>query len=654
MRIFGGNRFLKPAMAALIAILLPAGACKKDEPVPPTPPTVPETAPGVIAADKTPGDMESGRPRAGLEAPPTKATAPTGLFASETLALVPANPLAAFVFRVESISNALGLGELLATSEDREMAEIRRSLMEALASESLSREAFAKAGIKPDSDLGLAVLDVDADAFVISVAISDRAAFMNTFEAFAARGGMVPASEKLGDYTLVTMKDNKMGALLINATHATFFGCNYRADAVALARAAVDAPAATRLAGSKAFAEATSAAKGSALGLYLSPGYLALVTDRRDGEAPLLGLMSGIALGVSLEPGEVSVVGSFPVDAESPLARAFRPTKSFAAQKLVGPNTLVGFGASFHPEALLGFILALTGAEVELAGELKAGAREFLNIDLDRDIIAKLTGEFGLTIDGPAPGDEPAAIRVGELKGAALIGVKDDAQMGAMLATLPSARGFKGADATWDEASARMTMPTNIGHVIAAAAAGAVIITNDADYLKANQREPHALAGGESVKAAIESGRVAAFVVANSMILQPFTGDLFTQRDMGLWAPPPEDDEADEATKKRMAELNEAYEAALTELRGSVEANQAEQMGLIRDAGRATILLESGTDGVTLRWQQTLRQGVSVGDVIKRDLTFVGRSAATAADSAVVKYNALRAAFQASQDDGEE
>lgn len=602
---------------ALTTSPLSVGCGKKDVPadVAATAPTEPGAA-----------DGDAGNPRRDPEPAPTaKAeTAPTlpGPFATAGLFAVPKASPFVMVGSLKKVLDAIGYAGLMEKYGPM-IAAGNAQIIEVTGKDLTKLATWAEIGVDIEASMGTFVPDMETNAFITFVQLSDPAKFAGFVNETAKKAGAPIASEKVGEATLFSVGDRDREAVLIKGSFLYVVNLMRGNGAAAIAKeivtrteadsivslpelkSSLDGIAADeagmfvqlkplleksvldRMGGSTKLAsqyeEPLAAAKASGdaaaiarleAALADEKVYFERIEKRRAAELELA--KSFVAelstLVVGFDVGETSVEASvrLPLTPGGMLAGLFKnASDAQPILKLTKDQPLLLLSGQVDPAQYLKLAEKVMAADgVELA-EVRAGLKEF-GVDLD-EVVGALSGELGFALTG----DMATIIASGnpqkELGGALIVGLKSDAPLKALLAKLATQQGVSEL-AKWDEATGTLTVTLPEQKPITVVFANnRLVATTDADVVAR-------LAGSDSFVASLTNPKLKALFERKDLaglfaMPQTFSaGWLVAKSGYDRFTPPmPEDANAETKAKyEQIAKLD----AEILPLRAKVEEQQ--------------------------------------------------------------------------------
>jgi len=502
---------------ALVALSLALGGCGKKD----TPPPQPEAQADAVPGAPAPIGDEQERPRRELEpatpapspaeAKPGDAPALPGPFATPALFGVPKGAPFVVVGTPRKILDGLGYAAL-AQKHAALLAGVGREMAEVAGKDLFQLVAWAEIGIDLDGAMGIFMPELDRDALVTFVRLSDPAKFQ-AFVGDTAKKLEAPlTTEPVGDATLITVGGGDRNAWLIRGDILYAVAMLRGNGAAAMAKEIQARQAGDSLA---ALPELKTALEGLALdemGVFVqlrsildktlvaeveSPiklstdhldaeleaakkagnqaeitrleatiaeekAFFERVTKRRAAERDLVkglvGELSTLAIGLDLSPDAAEATVRLPLASGGTLRGLLRNASDvqpiLAATK---DQPLFLLSGQVDPQAYLALIEKMMAAEGDDLSEARAALKETFAIDLDADVLAALSGEMGFALTGDVSRLLKASDPRTELGGAFVLGLKSDAGLKALAARLSAQEGIKEM-ATWDEATSSLTL----------------------------------------------------------------------------------------------------------------------------------------------------------------------------------------------------
>lgn len=460
---------------SLMTALATAPACGKKAETPPPAETAPaETAPAETAAPAAtapaptpPAGEEQAQPRRGLEEadaakaqetpPPAEALTPEarraaalelapgdaaelgpGAPSATVLGYLPLTTTAVVVLGApQKLLDAVGFDALTARVGD-EYQEAVAQAKEATGLDLLTPSSWAELGVDLTGPAGFAVVEsAGSQVNVVFFTIADKDKLNTTIATLAKRAGKETTREQVGGAELITAKEHDGGAIVIRDKTVAVIGSEDGSSPEAVVRAFATQDPASSLARAKAFTGAVKGVGADQDGLvWVNVGYFAAVGRDElgsDGERAIFdrfyGGLHGLAIGLALHDRALIATGSLPLDAGSPLRRIMR--NGAAVPMVFGAETrtpFIGLSGNLDLEAVLALVDEGMKTQGQSLASMESALNEMAHIDVRKDVIGALTGEFGFVMDGDltelmAPGAEPQQL----LGGALVIGLRDGA-----------------------------------------------------------------------------------------------------------------------------------------------------------------------------------------------------------------------------------
>lgn len=616
-------------LLALVTLTLSLGGCGKKEAPPPQPGAAADAATTAEGAQTD----EQQRPRRELEPVSPGPTGPTGgtpgqapalpgPFATTALFAVPKSAPFVVVGTPKKILDALGYAQL-AQKHSALLAGASREMAEVAGKDLLQLSAWAEIGIDLEGTMGIFMPELESEALVTFVRLSDPAKFQ-TFVTDTAKKVEAPLeTEKVGDATLITVGGGDRNAWLVRGDTLFAVAVLGGNGAAALAKEIHARPAADSIA---ALPELNATLEGLALDevgafvqlraildktlvaeldspLKLATGQLDAeleaakkagveaeiarleaavaeekafferVTKRREAERELVkgivGELSTLAIGLDLSPDAAEASVRLPLAADGKLRGLLRNASDLQPILRAGKEQpLLLLSGQIDPQAYLSLMEKMMAAEGDDLSEARAALKETFGIDLDADIVGALSGEIGFALTGDVSKLLTAADPRKELGGALVLGLKSAAGLKGLAARLASQEGIREL-ATWDEATTSLTLDLPEGPKVQLVFEGnRLVASTDLETAKR-------LAGGEGFVSSLANTKLKALLERKDLAAlfampQSFIGAWMFAMRGGSWTPELPADASAEA-KAKLAELHE-LDAEIAPLRASVEA----------------------------------------------------------------------------------
>lgn len=423
--------------ALLVSVSLPLAACGKKDPAPatqaPPPVTAATSATPAASADAAVASTDAAvADRAAPDAAAAEQAIPkvNGVLGTPALAHIPSDPLFVWTGVPSKLWQGLGLDALVAKHLGTMPEE--------------SQGVFARVkgvldgtlGIDPNGVAGIAWPDPNSEGYVAFLPVSDRAKLEAAIADLATQASFKVVKEARGDGTLFSMEGSDKGALFLTDKVA-YIAFGDGIDAKALASVLATTTADKSVLANERYAKAAARVGEADVALYLDFKRLFGMFLARPGDskrsAALMQLMESISgsagtltIAATIKDDAIEATGHMDVGEGSPIAKLIQP-----AGKVIPAVALVDSVPAFLFAGKLDWKTYLDLAKLVLASEgddFDEGAnelREATGIDLEKDVLGKLSGEIGIV----ATGDVAEALRSGKgpsaLGGAAYIGFTD-------------------------------------------------------------------------------------------------------------------------------------------------------------------------------------------------------------------------------------
>lgn len=613
-------------LLALVTLTLSLGGCGKKEAPPPRPGAAADAA---VTGEGAPTD-EQQRPRRELEPAspgPTEgaagqAPALPGPFATPALFAVPKSAPFVVVGSPKKILDALGYRQL-ADKHSALLAGPSREMAEVAGKDLFQLSAWAEIGIDLEGTMGIFMPELESEALVTFVRLSDPAKFQTFVTDIAKKVEAPLETEKVGDATLITVGGGDRNAWLVRGD--TLFAVAVLAGngAAALAKEIQARPAADSIA---ALPELKATLEGLALdevGAFVqlraildktlvaevdSPIKLATgqldaeleaakkagvaaeierleaavaeekafferVMKRREVERELVkgivGELSTLAIGVDLSPDAAEASVRLPLAADGKLRGLLRNASDLQPiLRATKEQPLLLLSGQLDPQAYLALMEKMLAAEGDDLSEARAALKETFGVDLDADIVGALSGEIGFALTGDMSKLLTAGDPRKELGGALVLGLKSATGLRALATRLASQEGIREV-ATWDEAASSLTLDLPEGLKVQLVFEGnRLVASTDLETAKR-------LAGGEGFVSSLANTKLKALLERKDLAAlfampQSFIGAwMFAMRGGSFLPELPADAPAE--AKAKLAEL-QRLDAEIAPLRASVEA----------------------------------------------------------------------------------
>ncbi len=420
--------------------------------------------------------------------------------------------------------------------------------------------SWGEIGIDLEKPMGVFMPELKTEAVITFVPLSDAAKFI-AFATETAKKVEIPlASEKIGDATLFTVGDRDRQAYLVNGPMLYAVTLMRGNGAAAMAKEILGRKEADSIVALPAFKPALDGLGVDEMGLFvqlrsvldatllaraespmkLAPNtferemdeakkagdaaeiarleqaiatekeYVARIEKRRAAELELaksiVGELSTLAVGFDIGESSAETTVKLALADGGMLKGLFKNAGDIQPiLKATKDQPLLLLSGQVDPQAYLGLVEKAMAADGESLAEAREGLAKGLGVDLDKDIIGALTGEFGFALTGDAATIMKAAEPQKEMGGAIVIGLKSDAGLKAVISKLVAQEGAE-AFAKWDEATGVLTVTIPEQRPIQVVFAGnRLIASTDLDTAAR-------LAGGETFVAGVTNPKLKALL----------------------------------------------------------------------------------------------------------------------------------------------
>ncbi|MCC6622863.1 MAG: DUF3352 domain-containing protein [Deltaproteobacteria bacterium] len=477
-----------------MAGVLTFGACGKDEPAKQPTAAAPTTATTAAAAPDA--GTEGGTPPKGPETPEPRrdldiaVTPATGAFAAPFLARLSKDTLAVGVGTPKALIDGLGLEALIAQYAEQSK-ELVEASMAATGKNLLDLATWPTIGVDLQGPAGVASLDAQKEGVVIFATLSDAAAFRALFDELAKRAEKTLKEEKVGDATLLELDGRDRTVVLIGDKWMAFVALDRGNGAAAIAKELATATPEQSLAGTPEFKQAVSGLASDEAGAYVNLGTIAKVLtavrgdpSRRDeDEAELfdmvLGDLRGLAFGLDLTAESVEASMRLPLPEGALLKKLLANTTGvFPIVKATTEMPLFLAAARIDLPGYMSIIDKMMAADGVSLDEVKGQMKEFVGVDLDKDVLSLFNGEMGIAVLGDiqammASDDAPWS----KLGGGLTIGLANPDGMKAMMARLGGMKQLERV-VRFDAATGAMTVPLPIDMTLTIQVAGSHLVVS--------------------------------------------------------------------------------------------------------------------------------------------------------------------------------
>lgn len=547
-------RLLVGLAMATTPLALTAGCGKKDAP--------PAEAP--TATSPTPKEGEAA-PRRDLEPTADKkpeaklAAAPAlqGVFATAGLYAVPKGAPFVLVGSPKKVLDAIGYAGLL-EKYGMLLGSVGQKMMEVSGKDFFKLASWGEIGIDLESSMGVFMPELETQAIISFLPLSDAQKFLAFATETAKKLEAALTTEKIGEATLVTVGDRDRNAYLINGSMLYAVTLMRGNGAAAMAKEILNRKEADSIVALPELKTAVEGIGADEMGLFvqlrtvlektvlaraesgmkLAPNqferemedakkagdataiarleqaiasekeYVESLQKRRAAELELAKAIVGelSTLVVGLDVGDIAAEATVKMAlAEGGVLKGLLKNAGDLQPilKATKDQPLFVLSGQVDPQAYLALLEKAMAADGDSLAEVREGLAKGMGIDLDKDIVGALTGEFGFALTGDAVTIMKAANPEKEMGGAVVIGLKSDAGIKALIGKLAAQEGAANF-LKWDEAAGVLTVTLPEQRPIQVTFAGnRLIASTDLDTAAR-------LAGGESFVAGVANPKLKA------------------------------------------------------------------------------------------------------------------------------------------------
>lgn len=471
---------------SILALAVPAACGKKDTPAAPdaaptttkaatgeskpggeepAPRRDPEPDKGEPEKDKAepdkdkPGTDEPERPASQVAVPDLP-----GPFATSALAAVPKSAPLVFVGSPKRFLDAIGYDQLRAKYGPM-ISQVGQQMVQVAGKDFFELASWAEIGIDLEGIAGGFMPDLQSESIVSFFAVSDSAKLLEFLKGIAEKTEMPLKTEAVGGATLIKVDDRDRNVMLLTDTHVFTVNKMRGNGAAAMAKELLDRPAAesiVSLPDLKATLTGLAADEVGALIqirkiLDMSLAMMAELGGSRGAELDfmkaIVSELSTMAVGLDISERAAEATVKFGLSADGRLKKMVRNASDVQPLlKALDDEPLVLLSGQVDPKAYFALIEQAMATEGDDFAEMQEELEKELGIDLEKDVIGALTGEFGFALTGDVAellaADDPES----KLGGILLLGIQSDTALKALITTVTKMPGI-GAVLKWDEAA---------------------------------------------------------------------------------------------------------------------------------------------------------------------------------------------------------